>query len=173
MAFGGSQVDETAFAQKVDLAAIFERVLFDEIASGTLGGSHPLKRRNVDLDVEVPGIRNDRAILHHFEMLPSEHALIAGHSTEHIANGGGLGHRHYAEAIHHRFERLGWVNLGDDHLRPSATRATSQPASAPAVARDHELRSGKQKIRSPDNAIDRGLPGAVAVVEQVLGIRIV
>src|SRR5437667_12255442 len=108
----------------------------------------------------MPAICDDRTVLHHYEMLPGKHTLIAGHRTEHIANGGCLGHRHYAEAIHHGFERLGWVNLGDDHLRPSAARATSQPASAPAVARDHELRSRKQKIRSPDNAIDRRLPGA-------------
>ncbi len=56
---------------------------------------------------------------------------------------------------------------------PSAARAARQSASAPAVAGDHELRARQQEVGGANDAVDGGLPGAVAVVEQVLGVGIV
>ncbi len=56
---------------------------------------------------------------------------------------------------------------------PSAAGARGEAASAPAVAGDDELRSGQQEIGGADDAVDGGLSGAVAVVEQVLGVGVV
>ncbi len=65
------------------------------------------------------------------------------------------------------------IDFGDDDFRSRAARARSQAASAPAVAGDHELRSGEQEIRGADDAVDGRLSGAVAVVEQMLGVGVV
>ena len=56
---------------------------------------------------------------------------------------------------------------------PSAAGAAGEAAAAPAVAGDHELRSGQQEVGGADDAVDGGLSGAVAVVEQVLGVGVV
>jgi hypothetical protein len=45
--------------------------------------------------------------------------------------------------------------------------------SAPAVAGDHELRSCEEEIGGADDAVNRGLPGAVTIVEQMLGVGVV
>src|SRR5262249_35226092 len=85
----------------------------------------------------------------------------------------GFVHGHHAEAIHDGFERFRRIDLGYDHFGASASCAAREAASAPAVARNHEFRSGKQEICRADDAVDGGLPGAVAIVEQVLGIGVV
>ena len=56
---------------------------------------------------------------------------------------------------------------------PQPRARLANPAAAPAVAGYHELRSRQQKIRGADNAVDRRLSRAVAVVEQMLGVRVV
>ncbi len=107
------------------------------------------------------------------EMFFREHALVAGDRAEHVADLGGFGHRHHAEAVHHGFERLGRIDFGDDDFGAIAARPAGKTASAPSVAGDHELRSRQQEVGRANNAVDRRLPRAVAVVEQVLGIGIV
>ncbi len=106
-------------------------------------------------------------------MFFGEHALVAGHGAEHVAELRGFVHRHHAEAVHHRFERFRRIDFGDDDFGSGAARAAGQPASAPAVAGDHELRSGQQEVGGADDAVNGGLPRAVAVIEQVLGVGVV
>ena len=106
-------------------------------------------------------------------MFFGEHALVAGHGAEHVAEFRGFGHRHHAEAVHHGFERLGGIDFGDDHFGAVAAGAAGQSAAAPAVAGNHELRARQQEIRGADDAVDRRLTGPVTVVEQVLGVGVV
>ena len=173
MAFGGGEVDEAAFAQQIDLAAVLHGVLFDEVAGGALGGSHLLERRDVDFDVEVSRVRNDRAVFHDLEVLFREHILVAGDGAEDVADLGGVDHRHHAEAIHDGFERFRRIDFGDDDFCASATRATRKTATTPSVACNDELGSSEEEVGGTDDAIDGGLSGAVAVVEEVLGVGVV
>src|SRR5579864_856824 len=173
MAFGGGQINQPAFAQQVDLAAIAQRVLFDELARGALGRRHFFKRGNIHFYIEVAGVGHDRAVLHYFEVIFGEHVLVAGDSAEDVAKLRGFGHGHHAETVHGSFERLGRVDLGDNDLGSSATRAAGETAPAPAVAGDDEFRSCKQKVGRANDAIDGGLSSAVAIVEEVLGVGVV
>src|ERR1051326_953333 len=173
VAFSGGQVDQAAVAEEVDFAAVFERVLVDEAAGGALAGAHVFKSWNVDLDVEVAGVRDDGPVLHQREMFLGEDALVAGDGAEDVAELGGLGHRHDAEAVHHGLEGLGGIDFGDDDFGAASAGTGGEAAAAPSVAGDDELRSGKQEIGGPDDAVDGGLSGAVAVVEQVFGVGVV
>src|SRR5262249_33853442 len=173
MAFSSGQINEAPIAQQVDLASVLKRILFHEITRGALRGRHVFERGNVDLHVEVAGVRNDCAVFHHLEVLFVEHVLVAGNGAENVAEFGGVHHGHYAEAVHGGFERLGRINFGDDHFSAGAACARSQTASAPAVASDHELGAGKQEVGGANNTVDRGLAGAVAIVKQVLGFGVV
>src|SRR5205823_12095436 len=115
----------------------------------------------------------DRTVFHHFEVVFGEHVLVAGDRAENIAELRSLGHGHHAEAIHCGFERLGRINFGDDDLSAIAACTTGKPASAPSVTGDDELRSRKQEIGRTNNAVYRRLPSTVAIVEQMLRVRVI
>ena len=51
--------------------------------------------------------------------------------------------------------------------------AHGDAATAPAVARDDQLQAREQKIRGANNSVESGLAGAVAIIEEVLGERVV
>src|ERR1017187_5003180 len=173
MSFGRSEVDQTAFAQQVDLAAVLQRILLDEIARGALRRRHLLQRGNVDLDIEVAGIGNDGSVLHGVKVFLAQNALVAGDGAEDVADLGGFVHAHHAVTIHDGFDGLRGIDFGDDDLSSQPARAAGQPASTPAVAGDHKLGAGKQEVGGAHDAVDGGLPSAVAVVEQMLGVSIV
>src|SRR5579872_38225 len=143
MAFGGSEVDEAAFTEKVDLASVFQGILVHKITSCPLRGRHIFERWNIDLDVEVSGVGNDGSVFHQREMILGEHALVAGDGAEDVAEFGGFGHRHDAEAVHDGLERFRGIDLGDDDFGSGATGPGSEAAAAPSVASDDELRSGE------------------------------
>src|SRR5271156_4846067 len=72
VAFGGGEGDEAAFAEEVELAAIFHHVFVHEWAGWLFRAGKLFERGNVNFDVEVAGIGDDRAVFHAFEMIVSE-----------------------------------------------------------------------------------------------------
>src|SRR6185503_7020766 len=106
-------------------------------------------------------------------MLTADDLEVAGHRDEEISNERGLFHRHDAESVHHRFNRLDWIDLGDNDVGPHTLGAHRNAAPAPAVAGDHEAGAADQPVRRADDPIDCALPGPIAVVEQVLGVGVV
>ncbi len=63
--------------------------------------------------------------------------------------------------------------FGDDHVGAHALGAHGDALAAPAVAADDEVLARQQHVGGADNAVDRALPGAVAVVKEMLGLRVV
>src|ERR1700754_1829023 len=124
MAFSAGEIDEAAFAEEVDLAAVLQRGLLPGVARGAFAGRQSLQRRDVDLDVEVARVRNDSAILHQFEVFAAQNALVAGDGAKNIPELGGFFHRHHTIAVHYGFNGLRRIDFGDDDLRaqPTGTR---------------------------------------------------
>ena len=58
-------------------------------------------------------------------------------------------------------------------LAPIPCARDGEPAPAPAVTGHNHFRPGNQDIGGAENTINRRLPGAVAVVEEMLGLGIV
>src|SRR3972149_1394824 len=58
-------------------------------------------------------------------------------------------------------------------LRPPPARPPRPPAPAPAVAADDYVLARPQDVGGACDAVYRALAGAVAVIEQVLGVRFV
>src|ERR1700688_794932 len=106
-------------------------------------------------------------------MLFGDDALIPGHRAEYVTEFRGFRHRPHTEAVHCGLKRLRRIHFSDDDLRSSSSSAAGKTSSAPTVSGDDELRPCKQKVRCANNAVNRGLPGAVAIVEQMLGISVV
>ena len=173
MPFGGGQVDQAALAQNIDAAAVAQRELLDELARRAARRRRFAQRFQIDLDVEVARVAEDRAVLHLVEVVLGDDVLVARQGDEEVADDGGFVHGHHAEAVHHGFQRLGRIDLGDDDVGAHAARPAGDAAAAPAVAGDHDRHAGQQHVRRADHAVERALAGAVAVVEQVLGERVV
>ena len=131
------------------------------------------QRRDVDLDVEMAGVGEDRPVLHDLEVLAPEHVLVARRGHEHVALDGGVGHREHPEAVHHRLQRPQRVDLDHHHVGAQAPRAVGDAAAAPAVAADDEAATREQDVGRPQDAVEGRLAGAVAVVEKVLGVGLV
>ena len=102
-----------------------------------------------------------------------DHVLVAGGGDDEVGTGRRCGERHHLVAVHRRLQRAQRFDLGDDHLGAMALGAAGDAAAAPAVADHGEGLAGEQDVGGADYAVQGALPGAVAVVEQVLGHRIV
>ncbi len=121
----------------------------------------------------MAGVGEDGAVLHHLEVLAPEDVLVAGRRDEEVPQPCRLGDRGDPEPVHDRLERCQRIDLDDDDVRPVPACPVGQPAAAPAVAAHDERLSGEQDVRGPDDPVDRRLAGAVAVVEEVLGVGLV
>ena len=123
----------------------------------------------VDLDVEVPGVGEDGAVLHALEVLAAQDRARARDGDEHVAALGRLERRHHLVAVHARLQRAHRVDLAHDHGGAGAPGALRDAPAGPAVA-DHDDRlAGEQQVGGAQDPVERGLARAVAVVEGPLG----
>ena len=118
-------------------------------------------------------VAQNGAVFEHPEVFTAEHAGIAGEGHKDVALAGGFQHRHDPKAVHGSLQSADRVNLGYDHLSAQAARPAGHAFAAPAVAGDHDHFAGQQDIGRPQHAVQGRLSGAVAVVEQLLGGRVV
>ena len=121
----------------------------------------------------MAGVGDDRAVLHGGEVVFVEHVHVAGDGDKDVTDRRGLLHRHDAEAIHVRFERAQRVDFGHDDVGAHALRAAGDTLTAPAVAGDDDGPAGEQNVGGANDAIERALAGAIAIIEQVLGVAVV
>jgi len=106
-------------------------------------------------------------------VLAPQHRARARHRDEEIAACGRLERRHHLEAVHARLERTHRVDLAHDHGRAGTAGSRGDALAGPAVADDHEGVAGEQHVGGAQDAVQRGLAGAVAVVECPLRDRLV
>ncbi len=173
MAHAAGEVHEPALAEHIQRAPVRKRVA-DDVLSALFGfhGIFP-EPGNVDLAVEMAGVREDRLVLHDPEMPLRDDVLAAGHRDEDVASLRRLVHRHDRKAVHGRVQRLEGVDLGDDDVRAHALGPHRGALAAPAVAGDdHGLARDDQVRRVHDRGPDR-LAGPVLVVVVVLRLRVV
>ena len=136
VSLGRREVDQPPLPQHVDAPSALERELLDERTHRSAAARHRSQRLEVDLHVEVAGVAEDGAVLQLAEVVTGHDRRVAGHRDEHVADRGGLGHRHHLEAIHDRLERAHRLDLGDDDVGAQALGARRDAAAAHAVAGD-------------------------------------
>ena len=145
MALGGGEVDHATARQQVQPAPVVEVVAFDERTDrlGVVAG-RAAQLVEVDLDVEVSGVGQHRAVLHAREVLAAEDRARARHGDEHITARGRRERGHHLEAVHAGLQRSHRVHLAHDHGRAGPARACRDALARPAVAEDDERVPGEQ-----------------------------
>ena len=161
-------IEQSTLGEQEDLLPVLVAVLLDERAYRALALGLLLERRDLDLVVEVAGVRDDRAVLHRGEVRGADHVQVPGGGEEDVAALRGLGDRHHQVAVHRRLEPAQRVDLDDDHVRAHAAEPRCDAATDPAVARDDRGLSGDEDVGRAKQAVDRRLARAVLVVEHVL-----
>src|SRR5204862_4830148 len=154
-------------------ASVAEAVLLDERPQLAALRRELAERAEIDLVVEVARVREDRAVLEARDRLLAEYVEVAGRRDEEVATPRGSGDVRDLESVHRGLERAKRVDLDDDDDRTHAAKPRGDASSDPAVARDHGGLAREEEIRRAEDAVDGGLAGAVAVVEEVLGERVV
>ncbi len=106
-------------------------------------------------------------------MLLSKDMDVAGCGDEHVPERGRIVARHDPVALHSRRERPHRVGLDDNHLGAEPGSTLGDADTAVAVPGDHDGTSGKEDVRRSQYPVERGLTGAVTIVEEMLGVRVV
>ncbi len=127
MARRAAQVDEPAFGQDVQTLAV-DHVLDDVLADLTVlaAGQGP-QRREVDLDVEVARVGQDRAVAHDLEVLGPDDVDVAGGGDEDVAPGRRLADGHDQVAVHQRLEGPDLIDLDDATWAPMPRKRDAMP----------------------------------------------
>ena len=169
---GGGQIDQPPVRQDEDALAV-QTPFVHELPYGRRSRRRLFQTFEVDLHVEVPRVREHRAVLHRPHVLHADHVDVPRERDEDVAHGCRLGHRHHAVAVHLRLEGLEGIDLRHQHDRPGPARPHRDAAAAPPIPRHHHRAAREQQVGGAHNAVERGLTGAVAVIEQVLRVRVV
>src|SRR5215510_14596092 len=133
MALRGGEVYQPPFAEHDDPLAVLQRVLIDELADGGFVLGNRAKDIEVQLDVEVTAVGDDRPVLHPLEVLLADDVNVAGGNAEEVADFGRLANWHHAVAIHHRFEFANRIDLHHRHVSPVPPGPHSDSPAAPTV----------------------------------------
>ena len=173
MSLGSRKVDKAPFGEHVDAAAV------GSSNSSTNSRTSRVRRARSLIDgiststLKWPVLARMAPSRMRFDVLAGDDALVAGRRDEDLARLGRARHRHDLETVHDCLERLQRIDLGDDHVRAHALGPRGDSAAAPAVPGDDQSTPREQNVRRAQDAVQRRLAGAVAVVEQMLGQRLV
>src|SRR6266705_1033428 len=106
-------------------------------------------------------------------MLGADHALVSRHGDVNVAFLHRFSHGHHAEAVHGGLDALDGVDFRDDHIGAEALGAHGHAAAAPAITGNDDLEAREQHVGGANDAVNGGLPSAVAIVEEVFSHRII
>ena len=131
------------------------------------------ERVDRDLTLVVTPVREHDAVLEELQRLGGHRVGSAGRGHEDVRLRQRVLEPRHAVPVHVRLERRDRLDLDDSHAAALAAGVAGEALADPAVADDAELTAGEVEIREPVDRRQRRLPGAVAVVEQVLAARVV
>ncbi len=99
--------------------------------------------------------------------------FIAGGGNKDIPYFGSCKHGHDSKAVQAGLEGFDRVNFSNDDVGTHASGTVGNAPATPAVTADDKGFAGEEDVGGSQNAVDGGLAGAVVVVKEVFGIRVV
>ena len=173
MAIASGEIHEPALAQDIYRATVFEGKGLDVLPGRMLLHSMLPEPGDIHLHVKVTGVAADGPVLHLQEFRRGDHVLAARGGDEQVADGGGIGHGHHPEAVHHGLEGLDRIHFRDDDPGAEPLGPHGDSLAAKAVTRHDDILSRDDEVRRAVDAVPDALARAVAVVEEMLAVGIV
>src|SRR5262249_37399757 len=132
-----------------------------------------LQSDEVQFQVEVAGVADDRPVPHRLEVLRIDYMSVACDGDEYLSERCRLRDLHNAEAVHGRLESLDRVDLSDYHVSAHSAGAHCDTFTAPSVTDHDKSLARKKDVGRADDAVKCALPSAIPVVKKMLGLRVV
>ena len=173
MAIAGSEVNQAAFSQEVQDAAISQFIAFNIVTGFEMAYSQIVQVVFIDFYVEMTGIGQDDAVVHLFQMFLADDVFVACKGNKNIAHFSSFFHGHDFKAVENSFNSLNGVYFRNDDVGAQAFRPHSTAAAAPAIAGNDNAFAYDREVRRTHNTIPRGLTCAIAVIKEVFAVRIV
>ena len=173
MAVACRQIHQPPLGQQINGFAVGQQEALDIVPYFAAFLRQSAQPGHVHLHVEVARVAQDSALLHFQHMLGADHAVAAGHGDEPVAYLGRLRHGQHGKAVHHCLDGLHRVDLGHNDLRAQPLGPHGHALAAPAVPGHHDGGARHHQIGGAHHAVPHALAGAVAVIEQVLAVRVV
>src|SRR5204862_2185716 len=120
-------------SKEIEHAPVRQAILDQVLADFCLADGKFAQGGDIYLDIEVAGVGEDGAILHHQKVLGADHAAHAGSRHKDIAKRRSIGHGHDLEAIHHSFEPTNRVDLANDDLGAHAPGTHGDTLATPTI----------------------------------------
>ena len=121
----------------------------------------------------MAAVGNQRAIGHRRHVVAADGVAAAGNGDKDLANLRRFQAGHYGETVHHGFEGADGVDFGNDDMSAEAAGPGGHAAAAPAIAADYHFAASPKDVSGPGDAVQSALPGAIAVVKEMLGFSFV
>ena len=173
MSVAACQIDQPAFAEHRQRASVGKGIAHDIVPQFRRSYRHLAQSRHIDLTVKVSGIAQDRAVLHLHKVLGIDDLVAARHGHKEITICCCLFHRHHFKSVHDGFDRLDRIDLGHDHLGSQTFGTHCHALATPAVTGNHYGLTCHDQVGGTVDAVPYGLAGTVAVIKEMLALRIV
>ena len=173
MPFGRHKIDQPPVCQQVETAPVLEHEFLNERSWLRRGNSLFAQGRKVNLDIEVTRVRDQCTVFHLLEVLSTQDLLPTRGSAEDVSQRCRLLGRHHAKTVHRSLKGPQRIDLEHDHMCAHASGALGDSTPAPAIPNHDKVTTGQQYVRGAQNAIDRRLARAIAIVKEVLRLRLV
>src|SRR6516162_3556361 len=113
MAFGAREIHQPSLAEHIDRPPIWQHIriyMLGDIALYLV--SAIVEIGDIDFNIEVASIAENRAVFHQVEVRWPEHRTVAGGADEDIADFCRFEHRHYPKTFHRGFQCPNRIDLG-------------------------------------------------------------
>ena len=170
---GASQVDKTTLSQEDDVVARGHLETIDLGLDVDVADSVLLQPGDIELDIEVSNVADNRIILHDSKVLATDNVTAAGGGDKDVGLPDGLLHGGDLVTLHGSLESVDGVNLGDNDTSTHTLEGSGGTLSDITVSGNDSDLTGDHDIGGTLDTVNEGLTASVKVVELGLGDRVV
>jgi len=173
VASGASQVDQATLSQENDVVARGESEAVDLGLDVDVGDSVLLQPSDVQLNVKVTNVANNRVVLHGAEVLTTDDVTAASGGDEDVALGDGSLHGGDFVTLHGSLKSVDGIDLSDDDTGTHTPESSGGTLADITVSSNNGNLSGNHNIGGALDSVNQRLAASVKVVELGLGDRVV
>lgn len=173
VASGASQVDQATLSQENDVVARGHLEAVDLGLDVDVSDSVLLQPGDIQLNIEVTNVADNRIILHGSKVLATDDVTAAGGGDEDVALLDSILHGGDFITLHGGLKSVDGVDLSDEDTGTHTPEGSGGSLADITISGNDGNLSGNHNISGTLDSVDQGLTASVQVVELGLGDRVV